>query len=262
MATNNPTGCIPDLTSFLPDCAALSSVAGVRSYFYATSLKDVNIVFGADGSILSITRKTGGKFAKFEGTKFQNSGNFELSNSAIGKKRWKHAWHFRAFYRSQASRNTLQSMALIDDMVIIAPNNDNLIEVYGPTVGLSPSSGKGGTGIKLDDDNTALFDFEGEEPKLPPLFSTVAGPVATTTNTSATTASTTLTVASATGIVVGQVVSGPGITPGSLVMTVAGTTLTLSAPATVAANATLTFSTTDAQDFATNLAVLDTLVNA
>jgi len=172
-----PAYCTPDLTSFIPGCAALSSVAGVRTYFYAARLADLTITYGEDGGIKGIALKTGGKLAKFDGVKFQNSGAFELTNSTFGKKRWKHTWNYRAFYRDQASRNTLQNLARVEDLVVIAPNNDNLIEVYGAQVGLSPTSGKGGTGIKLDDDNTALFAFEGEEPTMPPLYNTVTSPV-------------------------------------------------------------------------------------
>jgi hypothetical protein len=177
MATTAPAYCTPDLSSFIPGCAALSSVAGVRTYFYAARLADLTITYGTDGGITGIAVKAGGKFAKYDGVKFQNSGAFELAIGTFGKSRWKHIWNFRAFYRSQASRNTLQNLARVQDLVVIAPNNDNLIEVYGAQVGLSPSSGKGGTGIKLDDDNTALFAFEGEEPGLPPLYSTVTTPV-------------------------------------------------------------------------------------
>jgi len=164
------------LTSFLPSCVALSSVAGVRSHFYAARLADLTLTYAADGSVSAVALKPGGNLLRVEGRKFQNSGAYELAKSATGKTRIKQTWSARVYHDTQADRNALRQYALVEDLVVLAPTNADRIEVYGAGLGLSPASGKGGTGTKLDDDNTMFFSFEGEEAAFPALFNTVATP--------------------------------------------------------------------------------------
>ena len=64
---------------------------------------------------------------------------------------------------------------------------------------------------------------------------------AITATTAATSAANTVSVTSATGIVVGQQISGAGVPAGTTVVSIAGLTVTLSAPVTVAAGINLTF---------------------
>ena len=71
---------------------------------------------------------------------------------------------------------------------------------------------------------------------------TVTNASASTTAAAATTASSTLTVASATGITVGMTVFGAGVSGSPTVTAISGTTLTLSAPQTIANAASLAFS--------------------
>jgi hypothetical protein len=177
MATLTP--CIVDLTSFIPSCRALTSPAGVRDFHYAARKIDIaSVTRSADGTVTGITLKADGKFIKIQGRKFQNSGAVEIAKNATGKTNFKQTFNARIYSRTQADRNAIQQFAYVEDLVIFSPNNDDQIEVYGLGIGLSPTSGKGGTGVKLDDDNTFLFAFEGEEPALPPIFNTVT--VATT----------------------------------------------------------------------------------
>jgi hypothetical protein len=168
--------CIVSLKSLLPDCLALTSVAGVRDFSYFCRRADITAVTtGTDGLITAVTI-TSSKLKKFQGRKFQNSGAFELAKNAVGKTRFKHTFNARVYHRSQADRAAMEQLAIVEDLVVFSPNNDNQIEIYGLSLGLAPTSGKGGTGIKLDDDNTALFTFEGEEPRLPAIYNTVTTP--------------------------------------------------------------------------------------
>ena len=170
-------GCTYSLASLLPSCAALTSVAGVRDFFYAASQKDLTFTRAADGTITGVTLAVGGKLIKVMGRKFQNSGATELAVSGIGKRRFKHKFSARVYFRTQVERNGIEQLSFVEDLVIMSPNNDNQIEVYGQTLGLAAASGKAGTGVKLDDDNTGLFEFDGEEAKMPVLFNTVTTPV-------------------------------------------------------------------------------------
>lgn len=169
-----PTGgCLVNLASLLPSCAALTSVAGVRDFFYAASRKDLVFTRATDGTITGVSLVASGKLIKVVGRKFQNSGGTELAVSGVGKRRFKHKFSARVYFRTQAERNGLENLSFVEDLVILSPNNDNQIEVYGQSIGLAASSGKVGTGVKLDDDNTGLFEFDGEEAKMPVLFNTV-----------------------------------------------------------------------------------------
>lgn len=168
--------CIVDLSSFLPSCRALTSPAGVRDFHYAARLIDLQLTFGADGTVTAAVLRPGGKLVKIQGRKFQNSGAVELAKNPTGKTNFKQTFNARFYARTQADRNKLAQLARVEDLVVFSPNNDDQIEVYGARLGLSPASGKGGTGIKLDDDNTFLFSFEGEEAHLPALFNTVDNP--------------------------------------------------------------------------------------
>ena len=169
--------CIVNLSSILPDCAALTSVAGVRDYFYACRRADFSAAPTVSvGGVVTAVAITATKLKKIQGRKFQNSGAYEMSKNATGKTRFKHTVNARVYHRTQADRNTLQQFALVEDLVVFLPNNDGQVEIFGLNLGLTPTSGKGGTGIKLDDDNTFLFAFEGEEPLLPALFNTVLIP--------------------------------------------------------------------------------------
>ena len=169
--------CVVNLSSILPDCAALTSVAGVRDYFYACRRADFSAAPTVSaGGVVTAVAITATKLKKIQGRKFQNSGAYEMSKNATGKTRFKHTVNARVYHRTQADRNTLQQFALVEDLVVFLPNNDGQVEIFGLNLGLTPTSGKGGTGIKLDDDNTFLFAFEGEEPLLPALFNTVLIP--------------------------------------------------------------------------------------
>jgi hypothetical protein len=175
MATTVLNPCVVNLSSITPSCRALTSPAGVRDFFYAVRKIDIaTITRATDGTVTGITLKPAAKFIRVQGRKFQNSGAVDISKSATGKTNFKQTFNARIYSRTQAERNTLQQFAYVEDLVIFSPNNDDQIEIYGIGIGLSPTSGKGGTGIKLDDDNTSLFTFEGEEPALPPIFNTVA----------------------------------------------------------------------------------------
>ena len=168
--------CVINLASLLPDCAALTSVAGVRDFFYACRRVDITAVVQTPTGPVTALTITATKLKKVQGRKFQNSGAYDVVKSATGKSTFKQTFNARIYHRSAADRATLEQYALVEDLVIIAPNNDNQIEIYGLSLGLSPQSFKGGTGIKLDDDNTGLFAFEGAEPRLPALYNTVTTP--------------------------------------------------------------------------------------
>ena len=168
--------CIVNLSSILPDCAALTSTAGVRDFLYACRKADITAIVGGAGAVVTAVTITATKLKKIQGRKFQNSGDFTLSKNAVGKTRFKQVFNVTVYYRDQVSRAAMEQYALVEDLVIFSPNNDNQIEIYGLSVGLAPASLKGGTGVKLDDNNTALFAFEGEEPHLPAVYNTVSTP--------------------------------------------------------------------------------------
>lgn len=165
--------CATILASLMPSCDALTSVGGVQPFVYYAHRNDLIFTYATDGSISGVALTATGKLAKGIGRKFQNSGAYELARSATGKARVKQTFNDRIFHDTQADRNVIQQMILSEDVVFITPNNALKFEVYGASLGLIATSGKGGTGIKLDDDNTFLFAFEGDEPALPAVFNSV-----------------------------------------------------------------------------------------
>ena len=260
-------GCIVNLTSLLPSCVGLNSVGGVRTYHYAVRKPDVSAVtVGPDGTVTSLSLVAGGRFIKLQGRKFQNSGSYELQRSSTGKVRYKHVFNDRIFHDSQVERNAIESLALAEDLIIFSPNNANHIEIYGLSIGMLATSGKGATGMKLEDDNSFLFAFEGDEPHLPVYFTSVVSPAPTagTSAAAATANSTTLALTAAAGTN-GAVITGTGIGPNTTVVSGGGTaTLVLSAVASVPASTALSFVvglTPDAALIA-DTAYLDALVSA
>lgn len=165
--------CASILASLIPSCDALTSVGGVQPFVYYAHRSDLVFTYATDGSISGLALTTTGKLAKGIGRKFQNSGAYEVARSATGKARVKQTYSDRIFHDTQADRNSIQQMILAEDVVFITPNNSLKFEVYGASLGLIANSGKGGTGVKLDDDNTFLFSFEGDEPALPAVFNSV-----------------------------------------------------------------------------------------
>ena len=89
-----------------------------------------------------------------------------------------------------------------------------------------------------------------------------ASVILTTTTTALTTASTTLPVTAATGVAVGQVVAGTGITPGTTVTGISALNVSLSAVATVASGATVTFSSAGNYKVETGSAAVATTTTA
>lgn len=174
--------CPINLTSLLPDCAALKSNAGVRDFGYYCRRVDITGVTRlSDGTVTGVTIATG-KLKKFQTQKFQNGAEQSLATSDIRKTRFKQGYKLRVYARSQADRNGIESVLLAPDVVFFSPNNDNQIEIYGLTIGLEASAFAWNTGTKLGDDNTALVTLEGSEPNLAPLFTTVAPATAPAVN--------------------------------------------------------------------------------
>ena len=165
--------CASILASLIPSCDALTSVGGVQPFVYYAHRSDLVFTYATDGSITGVALTTTGKLAKGIGRKFQNSGAYESARSATGKARVKQTYIDRVYHDTQADRNAIQQLILAEDVVFITPNNSLKFEVYGAALGLIATSVKGGTGTKLDDDNTVLFSFEGDEPTLPAVFNTV-----------------------------------------------------------------------------------------
>ena len=165
--------CASILASLIPSCDALTSVGGIQPFVYYAHRSDLIFTYATDGSISGVALTLTGKLAKGIGRKFQNSGTYEVARSATGKARVKQTYSDRIFHDTQVDRNAIQQMILAEDVVFITPNNSLKFEVYGASLGLIANSGKGGTGVKLDDDNTFLFSFEGDEPALPAVFNSV-----------------------------------------------------------------------------------------
>ena len=165
--------CAAIVASFIPTCDALTSVGGVQPFVYFAHRSDLIFTTAADGTVTGVALTATGKLAKGLGRKFQNSGAYEINRSAQGKARFKQTFIDRIYHDVQSERNTIKQLMLAEDLVFITPNNSLKFEVYGKTLGLTASSGKGGTGTQLVDDNTFLFTFEGEEPDMPAVFNSV-----------------------------------------------------------------------------------------
>lgn len=172
-------GCAVNLSSLLPDCFGLTKVGGLVPFFYFCRLTDIAGYTPApavapatvsDGSIIGVTLKAMGQFHKAQGRKFQNSSSFELLVTSTGSTLWKHKVSAKLFESTQADRNLIAGLALAEDLVFFLPTNAGKVEVFGSTLGLKPTTGKGGSGVKLEDDSTLAFEFDGTERTTPPYF--------------------------------------------------------------------------------------------
>lgn len=165
--------CASIIASFIPSCDALTSPGGVQPFVYFAHRTDLIYTTAADGTVTGIALTATGKLAKGIGRKYQNSGAHEVNRSASGKTRFKQTYVDKIFHDVQSERNSIKALALSEDIVFITPNNSLKFEIYGKTLGLIATSGKGGTGTQLIDDNTFTFTFEGEEPDVPCVFNSV-----------------------------------------------------------------------------------------
>ncbi|TGE08751.1 hypothetical protein [Hymenobacter fodinae] len=164
-------GCPLTLGNFDPTCEAFKKVGGVDATFYYTLRKDIaSIAKASDGTVTGVTLKVGAKLYKVTGRKFQNGINYDLKIGATGNNTWTHKHTARFYHFTQTDRTQLESYAIADDVVVFQPTNATQTEILGLSLGLAAATGKGGSGIKLDDDNTLVFELQGDEPNLPVLF--------------------------------------------------------------------------------------------
>ncbi|QIX61861.1 hypothetical protein HER32_11980 [Hymenobacter sp. BT18] len=174
------SACALNLSSLLPSCEALNKPGGTRDFLYTVRKADITSVSRAtDGTVTGVTVTTGA-LKKHRGRKFQNKGDYELQTSATGVRTFLHKVTDRLYHDTQVERTSIEALANVEDLVVFLPTNASQIEIYGLDLGLSPATGKGGTGVALGDDNTFLFEFQGSESKLPVLFQApnVVGPPA------------------------------------------------------------------------------------
>lgn len=164
--------CVTNLASILPDCFALTKPGGVRDFVYLFRRADLRGLPVPDttSKLLVALDIVQGKVKKVQGRKFQNGAAYDAKVSGTGVTTYEHKPSIRIYHSTQLDREAIEQMVLCEDTIVAVPTNAGQIEIYGLTLGLKLGTGKGGAGIKLDDDNTFLLELIGQEPKLPQLF--------------------------------------------------------------------------------------------
>ena len=171
-------GCPINLTSLIADCDGLTRVGGLYPFLYFCRRSEiqsiayapvVNPALVSDGSVIGITFVATAGFRKIAGRKFQNTSSFEMKLTPTGATLYSHKVMAKIFESKQVDRNAIAAISIAEDLVFFLPTNAGHVEIYGLGLGLKPTTGKGGSGLKLEDDSTFAFEFDGTE-RLPPVY--------------------------------------------------------------------------------------------
>ena len=165
------------VTNLDPSCNALRKRGGASKTFYILALSQLLaaapvVLDPATKELTSLAFKDGEKLKKFTGRKLKNSTKTGMEQTNNGPS-YTHGGAFVAYFDSQAEKESIENLALADDLVIIVPLNSGhfeahgLISTYGLADGLVLTIPEGGSGVQYEDDTTLTLNFDGKSDKLP-----------------------------------------------------------------------------------------------
>lgn len=160
-----------------PSCDALRKRGGADKTFYILALSQLDeaapiVLDATTKELTSIARKSGEVIRKFKGRKLKNSTKTGMEQTENGPV-YTHGGTFVAYFDSQAEKESIEQLALNDDLVIIVPLNSGHFEAHGlvGTKGLSDgllmTIAEGGSGVQYEDATTLTLNFDGKADKLP-----------------------------------------------------------------------------------------------
>lgn len=146
-------------------CADLLRVGGMDLTFWVTykSQLDTQISLTQTADISSLDFGSYGGLVRFDGNKFSHTGGNELVVAAGGNKSYKHTFTAKLLSTSTADDLSLQQLALGNDVIIIAQDNNQKFFIYGAGNGLSAESGAQSSGQTGDSDTSDTITLSGQE---------------------------------------------------------------------------------------------------
>lgn len=161
-------------TNLDPSCTALRKRGGADKIFYLLALSQI-LGFEQDPvtkELTTLTLKSGEKALKFKGRKLKNSTKTGMEQTENGPS-YAHGGVFVAYFDSQADKESIEKVALADDLVLLVPLNSGhfeahgLLATYGLADGLLMTIPEGGSGVNYEDSTALSLTFDGKSDKMP-----------------------------------------------------------------------------------------------
>lgn len=160
-----------------PSCNALRKRGGADKTFYILAISQLAaaapiVLDPVTKELTSIALKAGEYLKKFTGRKLKNSVKTGMEQTDNGPS-YAHGGSFVAYFDSQAEKETIEQLALHDDLVLIVPLNSGhfeahgLVATYGLADGMLMTIPEGGSGVQYEDATTLQLNFDGKSDKLP-----------------------------------------------------------------------------------------------
>lgn len=165
------------VTNLAPSCGALLKKGGANKTFYILAISQLLasapiMVDPTTKELTSIALKEGEFLKKFTGKKLKNSTKTGMEQTETGPS-YAHGGTFVAYFDTQAEKESIEKLALNDDLVIIVPLNSGHFEAHGlvGTTGLADglmlTIPEGGSGVQYEDSTALQLVFDGKVDKLP-----------------------------------------------------------------------------------------------
>lgn len=160
-----------------PSCDALRKRGGADKTFYILAISQLAAVAGialdpVTKELTSIALKAGETIKKFTGRKLKNSTKTGMEQTENGPS-YTHGGSFVAYFDTQSEKESIEALALNDDLVLIVPLNSGQFEAHGLVGSKGLSDGllmtipEGGSGVQYEDATTLQLNFDGKSDKLP-----------------------------------------------------------------------------------------------
>lgn len=162
-------------------CDDLLRVGGVDPTFWVTykSQLDTQISLSQSADIQSLDFGSYGGLVRFDGNKFGHSFGSELTVAQGGNKSYRQTFTAKLLSNSTADDLSLQQLALGNDIIIIAQDNNREFFILGAGNGLSAESDVQNTGQTADSDASDTITLSGQELTKPLRFALGGGYQAT-----------------------------------------------------------------------------------
>jgi hypothetical protein len=154
------------------DCSDLLRVGGLGKTFWVTykAQLDTQFSLAQTADISAIDFGTYGGFQRFDGNKYSHSFTTETQRAAGGNVSFKQSFSAKVLSGSTADDVVLQTLALGEDIIIFAEDNNQNFYIIGAGNGLSMESGTQTSGEAGDSDNRDTMVLSGQEKTRPLRF--------------------------------------------------------------------------------------------
>jgi len=153
-------------------CEDLLRVGGLGRTFWVTykALLDTQFSLTQTADISTIDFGSYGGFQRFDGNKYSHSFTTETQRATGGNISFKQSFSAKVLAGSTADDVVLQTLALGEDIIIFAEDNNQNFYIIGAGNGLSLESGTQTSGETGDSDNRDTLVLSGQEKTRPLRF--------------------------------------------------------------------------------------------